>query len=92
MDWSRLKAFADNKSNVTKKLKFVLERVENIVGKEKMLVISIFSFSNNVFKRLFFFFFLGPWPFPKQQFFDSSKLKESADNNFEFDENGRKFS
>ena len=30
--------------------------VENIVGKkEKMLVISIFSFSHNVFKRLFFF-------------------------------------
>ena len=30
-------------------------------------------------------------PFPKQQIVDSSKLKEFADNNFEFDENGRKF-
>ena len=30
---SKLKAFADNKINVTKKLKFVTERVENIVGK-----------------------------------------------------------
>ena len=35
-----------------------------------------------------FFFFQ---PFPKQQIFDSSKLKEFADNNFKFDENGRKF-
>ena len=33
LDWSKLKAFADNNINVTKKLKFVLERVENIVGK-----------------------------------------------------------
>ena len=31
-------------------------------------------------------------PFPKQQIFDSSKLKEYPDDNFEFDENGGKFS
>ena len=31
-------------------------------------------------------------PFPKQQILDSSKLKEFADNNFEFGENGRKYS
>ena len=30
---SKFKAFADYKINVTKKLKFVLERIENIVGK-----------------------------------------------------------
>ena len=30
-------------------------------------------------------------PFPKGQILDSSKLKEFADNNFNFDENGRKF-
>ena len=29
--------------------------------------------------------------FPKQQILDSSKLKEFADDNFKFDENGRKF-
>ena len=34
----------------------------------------------------------SPQPFPKQQFFDCSKLTEFADDNFEFDENGRKFS
>ena len=31
-------------------------------------------------------------PFPRGQILDSSKLKEFADNIFEFDENGRKFS
>ena len=33
LDWSRLNAFADGKINVTEKLKFILGRVENIVGK-----------------------------------------------------------
>ena len=33
LDWSKLKVFADNKMNVTEKLKLVSERVENIVGK-----------------------------------------------------------
>ena len=33
LDWSILKAFADDKINVTEKLKFVLGRVENIVKK-----------------------------------------------------------
>ena len=32
-DWSKLKALADEKLNVTEKLKYVLGRVENIVGK-----------------------------------------------------------
>ena len=31
-------------------------------------------------------------PFPKRQILDSSKLKEFADDNFKFDEHGRKFS
>ena len=33
LDWFKFKAFADDKINVTQKLKFVLERVENVVGK-----------------------------------------------------------
>ena len=33
LDSSKLKAFADDKLNATEKLKFVLGRVENIVGK-----------------------------------------------------------
>ena len=45
LDWSKLKAFADEKLNLAKKLKFFLGRVEN------MMVTSIFSFSHNVLKR-----------------------------------------
>ena len=33
LDWTKLKAFADDKINVTEKLKFVLGKVENVVGK-----------------------------------------------------------
>ena len=32
------------------------------------------------------------YPFPKRQILDSSKLEVIADDNFKFDENGRKFS
>ena len=32
------------------------------------------------------------YPFPKRQMLDSFKLEEFADDNVEFDENGRKFS
>ena len=53
LDWSKLKVFADNKIKVLKMMIFVFDRVENTVGKEKMLVTSIFSFSHNVFKGLF---------------------------------------
>ena len=34
----------------------------------------------------------GSEPFPKRQILDSSKLKDFADDNFNLDENGRKFS
>ena len=33
LDWSKLKVFADDKSNLVEKLKFVLGTEENIVGK-----------------------------------------------------------
>ena len=33
LDWNKMKAFADDKIDVIEKLKFVLGRVENIVGK-----------------------------------------------------------
>ena len=35
LDLSKLKAFVDDKINVTEHLKFVLGRVEDIVGKEE---------------------------------------------------------
>ena len=33
LDWSKLKAFSDDKINVTEKFKFDSERIENILGK-----------------------------------------------------------
>ena len=56
LDRSKVKAFADDKLTVTKELKFVLGKEENIVGKGKKnaayVVTSIFAFSHNVFKKL----------------------------------------
>ena len=49
-DWSKSE---DHKMNVAKMMIYVFDRVENIVGKEKMLVTSIFFFSNNGFKSPF---------------------------------------
>ena len=33
LDWFKLKAFSDDKINLAEKLKFVMGRVQNIVGK-----------------------------------------------------------
>ena len=38
LDWSRLKVFADDKINVTEKLKLVLERTENILDYQHFLL------------------------------------------------------
>ena len=42
--------------------------------------------------RHFFHFPRIVQPFPKRQILDSPKLKQFADDNFKFDEYGRKFS
>ena len=47
IDWSKLKAFADDKLITTQNLKFVHGRVENIVGNGEN---AGFFFSHNVFK------------------------------------------
>ena len=49
---TKLKAFADDKFNVVEMLISLFDGVENIVGKGKMLVASIFSCSHNIFERL----------------------------------------
>ena len=54
LDWSKFKAFADDKLNVTKMIISVSDRIENIVGKGEIACTSNFSFSHNVFKRLLF--------------------------------------
>ena len=52
LDQTKLKAFADDKLNVTKILISVFDRVENIMGKGEIACTSNFSFSHNVFKKL----------------------------------------
>ena len=52
-DWFKLKAFADNNSNVTNMTISVLERTETLRKKEKMLITSIFSFSHMFSKGCF---------------------------------------
>ena len=39
-----------------------------------------------------YFLWIKDYPFPKQQILDPSKLKDFADDNSKFDENGKKLS
>ena len=52
LDWSKLKAFADDKINMSEKLNFLEGKVENIAGKRRKC---IFSFSPQCFQKPFFF-------------------------------------
>ena len=52
LDQTKLKAFTDDKLDLTKIIISVFDRVENIVGKGEIACTSNFSFSHNVFKRL----------------------------------------
>ena len=52
LDWSRFKAFSDDKLNVTKMIISGFDRAENIVGKGEIACTSNFSFSHKVFRRL----------------------------------------
>ena len=60
LDLSKLKAFADDKINKTRKIKFVSVREENIVGKGE----------NAGYQH----FLLFPQSFPKASFPESSKV------------------
>ena len=51
-DLSQFKVFADDKIRVTRKLKFVVGRLENIVGKRENAERQHFSFSRIAFKRV----------------------------------------
>ena len=53
LDQSKLKAFADNILNVASIVIFVFDLVENIERKGENAGTSVFSFSHNVFKRVF---------------------------------------
>ena len=52
-DWSKLKAFADTKLNVTQNIKVVLHRIENIVGKEENAGYQHFLLFPQCFQRAF---------------------------------------
>ena len=57
LDWSKLNALADNKINVTEKLKFVLGRMEKHHGKRRKCWLPAFSpfpimFSKDLFVRV----------------------------------------
>ena len=50
--WTKLKAFTDDKFDVTKMIISVFDTVEIIVGKGEIICTSNFPFSYNAFKRL----------------------------------------
>ena len=52
LDWSKLKAFADDNINVTESLKFVLRMFENILGKGENAGYQHFLHFSQCFKRL----------------------------------------
>ena len=53
-DWSKLKEFADVNINVTEKLKFVVEKIENCVGEgEKCWLPALSPFPSLLSKGLF---------------------------------------
>ena len=53
LDWNKLKAFAEDKSNVLKWSFLSVIELKTLWEKEKMLSISIFSFTNYVFTTPF---------------------------------------
>ena len=55
LDQSKLKEFADDKVNVTLKIKFVLGRVENIVGKRRKCWLPAFSPFATMFSKGFLY-------------------------------------
>ena len=55
LDWSKLDGFADDKINVTEKLKFVLERIEKHCGKRKKCWLQAFSLFPLMFSKGFLF-------------------------------------
>ena len=68
-------------------LKFVVDRLENIVGKGGMLITNILSFPHNVFIRLLaatpgYVMIVCLWvkTLPDDKISDWSKLKQIADN------------
>ena len=62
LDWSKLKAFADDNINVNHKLKFDLERGENIVGKGENASYDNFLFFLKCLRKAIFSGSFNPFP------------------------------
>ena len=82
LDQSNWKAFADDKVNVTEKLKFVLGRVETIVGKVENTGYGHFSVAHNIFQKASFMGVVNS--LPNDKFLDMTKLKAFADDKLKF--------
>ena len=54
LDWSKFKAFADNKRKLAKMMVFVFDRVENIVGKGENAGYQHFLLASQCFQEAFF--------------------------------------
>ena len=54
------------------------------------MLVNIIFFFFHMFSKAFFYGFISS--FPKRQMLNSFKMKDSVDDNFRFDEKGRKFS
>ena len=61
LDLSKFKAFADNKSNAIEKLKFVLGRLENMVGKGENAGIQHFLLFPLCFQKASFLGVVKSW-------------------------------
>ena len=61
VDWSNLKAFADDKVYVTEKLKFFMGRVENILGRGEKYWLPVFSIFPKKFSKVSFFSVVKSW-------------------------------
>ena len=90
LDRSKLKTLADNKINFNKQMKFVLGRVENIMGKRENVRYPHFLLIPMMFSKGLFLKVVKNWDcvvkgFTNDKFLDL--LKEYADDNFKFEEN-----
>ena len=74
LDKSELKAFPDNKINVTQKLKFVLWTIENIVGKEENAGFQHFLHFAQCFQKVY------PWGFKSRDCVVKSSSSKVSEN------------
>ena len=78
LNLSKLKALANNKIQVTEKLKHLLGRVKNTFGKGENAVYHHFPFSHSVFKRILFSIMSKVGNVLKIDFIEESQIVEKT--------------